>query len=145
MPSSRPGYGRRITGRRALPILSFIFLGLGLTGLAAGAAAYALESGGTRSATAQATVVASGCHPLIEFKTADGAVVQFTSAVRSSFWQPGDRLAVAYDPANPSNAAVDGIAGRWLLAVLFAALGGVFALVGLGLGFLASILGKAAA
>jgi len=144
MPSSRPGYGRRVTGRRALPILCLVFLGLGLAGLAAGAAAYALESGGPRSATAQATILAAGYHPLIEFKTADGTVVQFTSAVRSSFWQPGDRLAVAYDPGNPGNAAVDGIAGRWLLALLFTALGGGFASIGLVLGLLSALLRRGA-
>lgn len=140
MPGSASKSGRRITGRRALPILALIFLGLGSAGLAAGAAAYAMESRGPRSAVADATILAAGYHPLVEFKAADGAVIQFTSPVRSSFWKAGDKVAVAYDPADPSDAAVDGLVGRWLFACLFAALGGAFAAIGLGLGLLSALL-----
>jgi hypothetical protein len=44
----------------------------------------------------------------------------------------GDHVPVAYAPDDPRNAGIDGLTGRWFLPALFAFLGGVFGVLGLG-------------
>jgi hypothetical protein len=125
---------RRIHGPRALRIVGGTFLMLGLAGLVvAGALAY-FESSGPRSAKAEGVIVDFEYGPVIEFASANGTTSRFSSSVRSTFWHRGDHVPVAYAPDNPSDAAIDGFAGRWFLPGLAGILGGVFALVGLCIG-----------
>lgn len=140
MSDARSIKGRRVTGIAALPIISLVFLLLGLTGLVVSAIIYATESRSARSAIATGTIVNAGYRPLVQFKAADGSVVQFLSPVRSSFLKTGDAVAVAFNPADPRDAAVDGIVGRWLLTALFGGLGCLFFVIGMGLGLLWRIL-----
>ena len=126
--------GRRVTGVKALPILALVFLGLGIAGIAAAAVSYGVESRSARSAVASGKIVDTGYRPLVQFKTAQGTIIQFLSPVRSSFLKTGDAVSVAYNPDDARDAAIDGVVGRWLLAALFGGLGGVFAVIGAGLG-----------
>lgn len=50
-------------------------------------------------------------------------------------WKPevGKRLTMLYDPANPQEASPDSFWSQWLGPVVFLGLGGVFALIGIGL------------
>lgn len=88
--------------------------------------------GGRHSATAAGRIVSvEGGYPLVEFATPDGRTVQFNNFVRSSLWSQGDQVTVAYDPADPAKAVVDGFAGRWFLAGLAGLLGAIFLVIGL--------------
>jgi len=140
MSDARSIKGRRVTGVAALPIVALVFLLLGLTGLVVSAIAYATESRSARSASATGTIVNAGYRPLVQFKAADGSVVQFLSPVRNSFLKTGDAVAVAFNPADPRDAAVDSISGRWLFTALFGGLGCLFFVIGIGLGVLWRIL-----
>ncbi len=131
--------GGRVTGAAALPIVGKVFIILGIVLLVASAVLATIEAYGPRTATAPAKIVAAGYYPLIEFSTGDGTVIRFTNAVRSAFWGIGDSVAVAYDPANPNNASIDGFAGRWFLSGLSGLIGGAFLLIGIVL----SVLGRA--
>jgi len=139
MANTTRGNGRRITGVRALPILSAVFVTIGLVGLLAGGAVYLVESHSARNATSTGTIVDDVWYPLVEFRAeaGAGATWRFRSSVRSAFLKNGDSVPVAYDPANPADAAVDGIAGRFLLSAIFGGLGCAFGLIGSGL-FVAS-------
>lgn len=121
---------RRFQGRAALEIVGLVFIGLGLLGLLAGGILGLGELRGPRTARAEGTVISAGRPPVVRFTTEAGATVDFSSMARSSSWREGDRLPVAYAPENPSEAAVDGFAGRWLVTGLFAGLGSVFAVIG---------------
>ncbi|GLS19268.1 hypothetical protein GCM10007874_22850 [Labrys miyagiensis] len=122
--------GTRVRGPAALAIIGRIFLVLGLGGLAVAVYFAGNEWRGRHTATASARIVAIGKLPAMEFTMADGSVIRFTNNVRSSSWQVGDNVAIAYDPGNPSDAVVDGFAGRWFPAGLAGLLGGAFLILG---------------
>lgn len=119
--------------RHPLGMVGRVFAILGGIGLAVALAFVLLELGSGRVARAKGTVTAIEGGPRVAFTTADGRGIQVVSPVRSSFIRVGDRLAVAYDPARPQDARLDGIVGRWFAAALAGMMGGVFLLVGLGL------------
>jgi hypothetical protein len=125
-----------VSGVRALPILGRVFLGLGLLGFLAAGVLTIIESRGGRSAHTEGVVVAADSRALVEFTTDRGETVRFRNNVASTTTNERDRLQVAYDPRNPDDARVDGIAGRWLLRDLATILGGVFFWVGVGMLFL---------
>lgn len=60
--------------------------------------------------------------PVLEFRTTEGRVVQTESTVSSNppVGRPGERVQVAYDPADPTSAKVDTVAGTGLLIYLVA-------------------------
>lgn len=121
----------RVTGMAALPLVGRALMLVGLIGLIAAACLVVLGSG-KYGATAPGRIAAvDGGYPLIEFTTPEGRTVQFNNFVRSSLWSPGDPVTVAYDPADPTKAVVDGFAGRWFLAGLAALLGAIFLVIGL--------------
>jgi hypothetical protein len=130
----------RVTGVRALPIVGAVFLGLGLLGLIAAGVLAGVEYTSGRSAHADGVIIGFNNGPEVEFTTAGGSKVQFRSAVRSSSFYRGEQLAVAYDPAHPEEAAVDGFAGRWFLTGLFGILFGAFFVAGLVLTVLGRLL-----
>jgi hypothetical protein len=105
----------RIQGPRALRIVGSVFLLIGLAGLVAAGVLALRESQGARSATADGVIVDFEYGPVVEFVTQDGRKGRLSSSVRSSFWHRGDRVAVAYSPDDPTDAAIDGFAGRWFL------------------------------
>jgi len=131
--------GGRVTGAAALPIVGKVFIILGVVAFIASAVLATIEAYGPRTAAASGKIVAAEYYPLVEFSTDDGTVIRFTNAVRSSFWGIGDSVAVAYDPANPNNASIDGFAGRWFLSGLSGLIGGAFLLMGIVL----TVLGRA--
>lgn len=128
-----PG-SKRISGAPALSIVGRVFLALGVVALAAAAMFATTEFYGRRTARAEGTVASiNGRHPWVRFKTPDGRSELFRGEVKSTSWRVGDRTAVAFDPQQPSGAAIDGIGGRWFFAFLFAVIGGGFAAIGVGL------------
>jgi hypothetical protein len=121
---------RRIQGPPGLRIVGRVFLALGLAGLLAAAGLAYWENGSGRSATADGVIIGFEYGPVVEFTVQDGSKARLSSSVRSSFWHLGDHLPVAYAADDPTNAAIDGFASRWLLPGLIAILGVVFALLG---------------
>lgn len=74
--------------------------------------------------------------PVLRFTTADGRHVE-TQAMygrRPPAAQPGDAVTVAYDPADPTTAALEGGAGGGLIGILFVTMGSTFAALGLAIG-----------
>jgi hypothetical protein len=124
----------RLVAARVLLIIGVVFLLIGSTGLAAAGVLAFRESNSGRVARAEGVIVSADYRALIEFRTSNGETVQFRNPVGSSIGAEGDRVPVAYDPANPRHAAVDAFVGRWFLPGLFTILFGVFFAVGLGLG-----------
>ncbi|WP_413988278.1 DUF3592 domain-containing protein [Labrys okinawensis] len=122
--------GTRVRGPAALAIIGRAFLVLGLAGLAVAVYFAGNEWRGRHTATALAKIVAIGKLSAMEFTMADGSVIRFTNNVSSSSWHVGDDVAIAYDPSNPSDAVVDGFAGRWFPAGLAGLLGGAFLVLG---------------
>lgn len=121
---------RRVGGPAALVIVGRVFMILGLMALALGVYFGGNELRGRHTATAPGKIVTVGSLPAIEFTMADGSIIRFTNSVRSSSWHVGDEVSVAYDPANPSDAVVDDLVGRWFSAALAGLLGAVFLLLG---------------
>src|SRR4051794_12695143 len=124
--------GRRVHGAKALGIVGLAFLLLGLAGLVLAGTLAGIESRSRRCVSASGSILAASYRPVVQFTTAKGEVIRFTNFVRSSFWNDGDTVSVAYDPAVPTDAAIDGIAGRWFFAFLAAAIAGPFFMLGLG-------------
>ncbi|GAA0998440.1 hypothetical protein GCM10009555_097710 [Acrocarpospora macrocephala] len=74
-------------------------------------------------------------HPVLRFVTADGVRVEAESPVGANPApaQPGDVVAIRYDPADPRQVRIDDLRGRGTLV------GGI--LIGLGVTFLTAALG----
>src|SRR4051794_13256612 len=129
--------GRRVHGPKALGIVGLVFLLLGLGGLVLAGTLAGIEYRSKRSAGAGGTILAASYRPVVQFTTARGEVIRFTNFVHSSFWKDGDAVAVAYDPAAPTDAAIDGVTGRWFFAFLAAVIAGPFFTFGLVLALVA--------
>lgn len=121
----------RVTGVRAIPKVGLVFIGLGLLGLIAAGVLGLLEVNSSRQARANGVIVDFAVGPVVEFTTGQGATAQFRSGVRSTSFALGQRVPVAYDPAAPADAAIDGFVGRWFLPGLFAMIFGVFLVIGI--------------
>ena len=134
---------RRLHGPRALRIVGYVLVGLGLVGLAVAGGWVAFELRGERSASAEGVIIGFDYGPIVEFTTKDGTKSRFSSSVRSTFWHRGDQVPVAYAPKDPSDAMIDGFAGRWLVPGLLGILGGLFFVAGLALDLAGLFLGRA--
>ena len=72
--------------------------------------------------------------PVIEFKTSVGNTIEFDgrdAANEAAAMPVGSRVAVLYDPRQPTSAIVDEFASRWLFPAFFAGAGGCIALIGM--------------
>ena len=69
---------------------------------------------------------------VVEFRTTDGAPVRWTERTASNppIAQPGDSVAVKYDPTDPRRVRLGAPARLWLLPRLFAGLGAASIAVG---------------
>lgn len=121
---------RRVRGPAALSIVGRTFLILGFVGLIAAPVLGMNEWRSPRTASAAGTIVAVNPYPVVSFSTPQGNVIRFTNLVRSSLLREGDSVTVAYNPAIPTDATLDGLLGRWFLTGLAAVLGTAFLLVG---------------
>jgi len=76
-------------------------------------------------------------HPVVQFTTASGARITFESVAGSypPAYRTGEQVLVVYDPAQPHAAAIRSFVSLWLLPIVLASLGGIFAFIGLGLFF----------
>ena len=117
---------------RAFTILAVVFLLIGGVGLSVAGVFAFMESRSGRAARADGVIVTADYRALIEFRTAAGQTVQFRNSINSTSNVVGDRVPVAYDPANPQGADADAFAGRWFLPGLFAIIASPLFLVGLG-------------
>ncbi|MCW5773978.1 MAG: DUF3592 domain-containing protein [Rhodospirillaceae bacterium] len=124
--------GRHVGGRVVFRILGRVFLPIGLLGLIAAAVFWFREAQGPRTAQAEGVVMTSG-YAVVAFHTPDSVEHRFRSGTRSSFIHVGDRVAVAYDPADPEDAGIDTPFGRWALALIFGVIGAVFVVMGAGM------------
>jgi hypothetical protein len=123
----------RVTGVRALPIIGVIFLCIGSVILAVAAISGILENNSGRTAHADGVIVRADYRALVQFTATSGQTVLFRNQVSSTTDFEGEHLPVAYNPANPQNAAVDGLGGRWFITALFTLLGGLMFTAGFAL------------
>ncbi len=136
---------------RTLARISWLFLVLGLGLLCGGgyAASRVIAFLG-RAVEAEGTVVdlrasTSSDHgttyaPVVEYRLESGAVRTFTGSVYSAppAYEPGERVAVLFDPADPADARLRGTS-LYLAPILLGGLGALFAAIGGGmLGFRAA-------
>jgi hypothetical protein len=131
-------------------ILSGLFVGIGTTLLVLAGWMAAKKRAFVRgSVTAPGAVVAlvnvwDGTEishfPKILFRTPEGRDVTFQSEMGSNppSRRVGEKVRVRYRPDQPQSAEIDTFFSLWGAALLFGLLGGVFALVGIGIlsGFL---------
>ena len=73
--------------------------------------------------------------PELQFSAPDGRPVRFLSgaAANPPSYQPGERVAVLYDPADPRRAVVDSFMDRWFMMTLFAGFGATWLSIALGI------------
>lgn len=114
---------------RTLQIVARAFLLLAPLLLGGAGVAAIVEAGAGRDDVAEGTVVAPG-YATVRFMTPDGRQHSFQSGMKNFHLRVGDRVPVAYDPANPANARIGGILGRWALVTIFAGLAAAFAGIG---------------
>lgn len=71
--------------------------------------------------------------PVVQFTTASGEPKRFTSNVATNppRFSIGQRVSVAYDPANPSHATIDSFFDNWMFPLILAGGGLPFFLIGL--------------
>lgn len=76
--------------------------------------------------------------PRVRFTTASGQPVEFQASAASSDtgYRVGDRVAVLYLPDAPDNASINSFFHLWIFPTILLGLGGVFTLLGAGLGVL---------
>ncbi len=69
-----------------------------------------------------------GLCPLVLYRAPDGASREITGTVSTSWarYKPEDRVAVLYDPANPSRIYLDDPFDDWFVAALLGFIGAVF-------------------
>jgi hypothetical protein len=140
MTSAKPS--RAAVVRRTFIILGVIFLLIGFIGLGSAGAFAMMEVQSGRTAKADGVMVSADYRALIQFTTVAGQSVQFRNSINSTDNVVGTHVPVAYDPAEPEGAAVDGFAGRWFFAGLAAIISTPMFLVGLGFTVAALVLGR---
>jgi hypothetical protein len=69
--------------------------------------------------------------PAVEFQTADGRRIEFTSSMGTSppSYDVGESVTVYYDPENPHSAMLSGWLSLWFVSLIFAALAAVFGFI----------------
>ena len=70
--------------------------------------------------------------PVVEFTTPDGQRHKFKGTVASTpvEYRLEQKVSVLYNPNNPADATLNSFFELWLLPMIFAIIGGIFALVG---------------
>lgn len=73
-------------------------------------------------------------YPVVEFQTPEGKTVSFRSDVGSNpaSYDVGEQVEVLYNPSHPNEAKLTGFWNLWGLATIFAGLGSVFMIIGIG-------------
>lgn len=74
--------------------------------------------------------------PLVVFVDAAGREIEFVSSVGSNppAYRRGEKLEVLYQPGDPENARINAFFSLWLGPLILGFIGGVFALLGFGVG-----------
>ncbi|HMG26258.1 MAG TPA: DUF3592 domain-containing protein [Acidimicrobiia bacterium] len=82
------------------------------------------ESSGSEGGTVYSAVV--------EFQTADARSIRWEESMASNppAGQPGERLVMKYDPANPNKARIAKATRMWFMPMLFGGLGLLFFVIG---------------
>jgi hypothetical protein len=70
-------------------------------------------------------------HAVVRFTAPDGAAITFTDpeGMTRGSHQPGDTVAVAFDPAIPSRGMIDSFGNRWVSVLLWGGVGAACLLV----------------
>lgn len=131
----------------AISILKYLFSLIGI-GLLIGAFLIYLNISGfmAEAVSAQGTVIdlvqsrsssQRSYRPVVRFSTEDGQTLEFTSSFGSNppGYARGDSVQVLYPPDDPQQARIHSFLALWLMPIIFAGVGGVFALIGGGLIF----------
>jgi hypothetical protein len=112
----------------------------GLLFAAFGAPSIILQQADASALTGRATgtvvdqlATSGGWRPVVRFVTASGQPVRFGSNVasRPARFRVGDQVRVAYDPANPSHAAIDSFVDSLAIPLMFSGIGLIIFLFGL--------------
>jgi hypothetical protein len=127
---------------KAIAIIKYVFSLFGIAMLAGGLFAYQhTRSFLATAARAEGTVVevihqrssdSSTYKPVVQFATADGRQVEFTSSVGSNppAYSKGAKVEVLYQPSSPEQARINGFLDLWLLPAILGGMGAVFTLIG---------------
>lgn len=127
---------------KAFSIIKIVFSLLGFGMLAVSLFLYTATKEFLKDAvTAQGTVTelvrskssdSTTYRPVVEFKTADGSVVEFTSSMGSNppSFSRGEVVEVFYEEASPEKAKINTFFSLWGLPLIFGSVGLVFFLIG---------------
>jgi hypothetical protein len=129
----------RIRRFLTLHVLGDGLLLLGLLGLAAAGVLALIELGGGRGARADGVIIGLSNPPVVQFMPhKNGEPVQFTSDTRTTFWNAGDHVTVAYNSDDPRDAKIEGLTGRWFVPFVF----GFWAIICLAAGAICTLMGR---
>jgi hypothetical protein len=130
----RPQATRPDPGARVLRIMSwllglaglaFLLLGLGLLGRTTSFLGRAVETEALVARLVENRGADLLYTPVFAFKTPDGRLVEVTHSVATNppAWGVGERVALLYDPEDPSRASPRTWLSLWLLPTIFTGLG----------------------
>ena len=127
------GFSKNIDPRsEAGKKLLLLFLGLGLLMLIAAGVLFGLQRaklGAYVKTEGEIVSLDSKGHPTVRFQANGGTVRHAFRRTGSSTFRVGDRIGVAYDPADPQNVILTGLIG-YLAPLILGAIGLGFAAVG---------------
>ena len=94
----------------------------------------------TRSRSKSSSSTSTTYRPVVEFKTKDGSIVEFTSSTGSNppSYSRGESVGIYYDEEFPERATIDDFTSLWGATTLFGFFGSMFFLIG----FIPTLIGR---
>ncbi|WP_215398526.1 DUF3592 domain-containing protein [Rheinheimera oceanensis] len=82
--------------------------------------------------------------PVVQFMSEQGQLIEFVSATGSNpaSYSQGEQVEVLYLPTRPSDAKINGFFSLWGVAIILAAIGAVFFIIGVGIIAFLSLKGR---
>ena len=124
------------------PLLSAIFFLVGIAMLIGGIFVYrsnqqflqsSLKSTGTITGLdLKQSSDSSSYYPVVQFRTLENQVINFTSSVGSNpaSYQVGETVEVNYNPTNPTSAKINDFTSNWLTVLILGLMGALFSFLG---------------